>query len=296
MDSAKILFDKLTLDYINAEMLGKQFENNILECKQKDRPENGNIEMGDKAKFAKCLSGFANTGGGVVVFGLDARKQDGIDEITAITPISELKKFESGLREIESRVVERNIQGVEYKRLETEPEKGLLAVYIPQSLTPPHRSLVDHHFYIRAGGTFQPLDLPLIEDLFHRRQQPKLSLIAKLADSLHIYVYLKNDGEVTAKDPYVVLKLPEGLSLTGYELDGNTRQFSCIALNSFNELSGHLLAFKNGSATPIHPKSEVPLFSLRIVNGQSAGRTFKFNHYIYANDMKPVEGEFVLST
>jgi len=95
MDSAKILFKKITLNYINAEMLGKQFENNILECKQKDSPGNGNIEMGDKAKFAKCLSGFANTGGGVIVFGLDARKQDGIDEITAIVPISELKKFNS---------------------------------------------------------------------------------------------------------------------------------------------------------------------------------------------------------
>ena len=296
MDSAKILFDKITLDYINAEMLGKQFENNILECKQKDSPENGNIEMGDKAKFSKCLSGFANTGGGVVVFGLDARKQDGIDEITAIVPISELKKFESGLLEIESRVVERNIQGVEYKRLETEPEKGLLAVYIPQSLTPPHRSLVDRHFYIRAGGTFQPLDLPLIEDLFQRRLHPALSFEAKVTDGLNIYIYLQNTGEATAKNPYLVFQLPEGLSLSGHELDGNTRQTSCVRLSSFNKLPGKFIAFRNGNMTPIHPKSEVPLLSLLIINGQSVGRTFKFNHYIYADDMAPVVAEFVLMT
>jgi len=296
MDNAKILFDKISLDYINSEMLGKQFENNWLECKRKEKPENGNIDAGDKARFAKCLSGFANTSGGVVVFGLDACKRDGIDEITALVPINELKKFESGLRELESRVVERNVLGVEYKSIETEQGKGLVAVYISQSSTLPHRSLVDHHFYIRAGGTFQPLDLSLIEDLFKRRLRPELLLIAKLADSSHIHICLKNNGEATAKDPYFVLKLPDGLSLTGFELDGNTRQTSCIVLNSFNNITGHFVAFKNGSFSPIHPKSEVPLFSLRIINGQSAGRVFKFRHNIYADDMKPVIDEFTLRT
>lgn len=296
MDSAKILFNKITLDYIKAEMLGKQFENNWLECKRKDKPENGNIDIGDKARFAKCLSGFANTGGGVVVFGLDARKRDGVDEITALAPIHEVRKFESGLREIESRIVERNVPGVEYKTIETAPGKGLVKVYIPQSSTLPHRSLVDHHFYIRAGGTFQPLDLPLIEDLFQRRLRPVLSLEAKIADSLHVYVYLQNNGEATAKNPYLVFELPEGLSLSAYELDGTTRQTSCIALSSFNKLPGRFIAFRDGSTTPIHPKSEVPLLSLRIVNGQTLGRVFKFKHYIYADDMAPVVDEFILRT
>jgi len=292
MDSAKILFDKITLAYINAEMLGKQFENNILECKQKDSPENGNIEIGDKAKFAKCLSGFANTGGGVVVFGLDARKQDGIDEITAIVPISELKKFESGLREIESRVVERNIQGVEYKRLEAEPEKGLLAVYVPQSLTPPHRSLVDRHFYIRAGGTFQPLDLPLIEDLFHRRRRPALSFLARNVGDGRIWIYLKNIGEGTARDPFLVFELPGGLELSGWELDGNTKQTSCMLMTSFKEFRGYCVAFKAGFSTPVHPQAEVPIAELKLAGRISNDQTCKVKYYIYADDMVPVEGEF----
>lgn len=291
MDSAKIFFDKITLAYINAEMLGKQFENNILECKQKDSPENGDIEMGDKAKFAKCLSGFANTGGGVVVFGLDARKQDGIDEITAIAPISELKKFESGLREIESRVVERNIQGVEYKRLETESGKGLLAVYIPQSPTPPHRSLVDHHFYIRAGGTFQPLDLPLIEDLFHRRLKPVLSFAARDIGNKQMWVYLKNTGDGTARNPYLVFEIPEGASLNGWELDGHTRQTSCVQMSSFKERYGNFVAFRAGSTLPVHPQAEIPIARLDSTGRIGGDPTFRINYFIYADDMAPVEGQ-----
>lgn len=295
MNNAKILFDKITFDYIKTEMLNKEFENNWLECKRKDKQESWNIDQGDKASFAKCLSGFANTGGGVLIFGLDARKLDGVDEIISIKPINELKKFESDLRELESRIVERNILGVEYKSIETEQGKGLVAVYIPQSSTLPHRSLVDHRFYIRAGGTFQSLDLPLIEDLFHRRLRPVLSFEAKIVNNSNIHIYLQNNGEATAKNPYLVFELPEGLSLSGYELDGNTRQTSCIRLPAFNKLSGRFFAFRNGSATPIHPKSEVPLLMLIIDNGHPRGRIFKFKHYIYADDMPQIADEFVLS-
>lgn len=273
MDNAKILFNKITLDYIKAEMLGKQFENNWLECKRKERPENGSVDIGDKARFAKCLSGFANTGGGVVIFGLDARKENGVDAIIGLVPINDLRQFESSLRELESRIVERNIVGVEYASIETEPGKGLLVVYIPQSPSLPHRSLADHNFYIRAGGTFQPLDLPLIEDLFQRRLRPKLSFVAKHLGDRQIWIYLRNTGEGTAKNPYLVFNLPEGLGLSLWELDGNTRQASCVLMSSFKDFNGHFVAFKDGAVMPIHPQAEVPIARLD-ATGRVGGVTF----------------------
>lgn len=162
MNNGRILFDKISLDYINRQMVGQQFENNWLECKQKSHANKTGLDESDKSNFAKALSGFANTSGGVVIFGLDARKVDGVDIIQSIRPVKNLRSFESDLRECESRVVERIVLGVEYRIIETAENEGLLAVYIPESAHLPHRSLRDGGFYIRAGGVFSPLDLNLI--------------------------------------------------------------------------------------------------------------------------------------
>ena len=60
-------------------MLGKEYENHWLECKSKDSPENGGMSQGDKGHFAKVLSGFSNTSGGVLIFGLKASRDKSDD-------------------------------------------------------------------------------------------------------------------------------------------------------------------------------------------------------------------------
>ena len=63
MEAYRRLFERLTIDYIKAEMLGQEFENNWLECKEKQRADRHDVDQGDKSVFAKALSGFANTSG-----------------------------------------------------------------------------------------------------------------------------------------------------------------------------------------------------------------------------------------
>lgn len=300
MDNARSLFEKLDLAYVQNEMIGKEFENNWLECKEKSRSEQGLFDQSDRSNFAKALSGFANSAGGVLIFGLEARKdKDEIDQIIALKPIKELRKFESALREHESRIVERIISGVEYRRLPTGDDEGLLAVYVPESERPPHRSLADNKFYIRAGGIFSSMSVNLIEDLFARRQRPALELCIREDSGNDFIVSLMNRGKTSAKHPYVVLGLTQDFSPTGYELNGNTRLESWVPVSEYKGMKGRFVAFQAGHSLVVHPDSEVALLKLRYTfNERNLGgrmtTTWTFNYYVYAENMLPVEREFVI--
>lgn len=300
MDNARSLFEKLDLAYVQNEMIGKEFENNWLECKEKNRPEQGLFDAGDKANFAKALSGFANSSGGVLIFGLEARKdKDEIDQIIALKPIKELRKFESALREHESRIVERIVAGVEYRRLPTGDDEGLLAVYVPESERPPHRSQVDSKFYIRAGGVFSSMPVSIIEDLFARRQRPALELSIRERSPHQFIVSLMNRGKTSAKHPYVVLGLASDFSPSGYELHGNSWLESWVQASEYKGIKGRFMTFQAGHSLVIHPDSEVAILALQCAsNGRNLGArvttTWTFSYYVYAENMLPVESEFVI--
>lgn len=293
MDAARVLFDKLSLEYIQKELLGQAFENNWMECKQKEKPEKSEVSEGDWLYFAKAQSGFANTSGGVLIWGLKATKKDDTDIVHSIAEIQGLKAFESRMRELETRGVERLIEGIEYKAIEKKKDTGILAIFIPQSRRPPHRSLRDFKFYIRAGGTFSSLDLNIIEELFHRRSMPELDFCVRYENSSHVRVILKNAGEASAKAPFMVFSMPEGFSPTGFELDGNTRLTSCIRAASYRNSAGRFIEWKDGPKFVIHPEQEIQIIELRHVPGTFvSGAKSKFRYHLYSEGMERREGEF----
>ena len=289
-----MLFDKLSLDYIRSELLNKEFENNWLECKRKENPAIGDVGNGDWKYFAKAQSGFANTSGGVLVWGLKATKEAEVDVVQSIEEIHELRKFESRMRELESRGIERLVAGIEYKTITTGEDKGLLAILIPQSSRPPHRSLRDYKFYMRAGGTFSSLDLKVIEELFHRRMTPKLEFFVKQADSMTIVLCLRNGGEATAKSPFVVFSMPPSIQHTKYELDGNNRLTSCLPMSSYRGRAGRFMEWRDGMSFVVHPEQEVQIIALRRKTpGQfTPGNHFLFDYYVYAERMPPEVGTY----
>jgi len=224
MSNAKKLYDGIVdLNYVNARMIGQSFENTWFDCKQKHDATNGRLDKDDKSNLAKALSGFANMSGGVLIFGLDARKINGIDMIQGLVPIKDLRVFESELREAESRIVERPIPGLEYRKIYTdEPtDTGIIIIYIPEGPNSPYRSLVDKQFYQRAGDSFIPLTLSQIECLVQKNRKPDLELSISIVGnssikigteySFSINFQIENIGKTVAKN--VLLELRIGVDI-----------------------------------------------------------------------------------
>ncbi len=229
MDNAKLIFQQFAndgIDYIYQNILSKSLEDTWVECKGKSDPSHPTLDEKDKSNFAKNLSGFANTSGGVLIFGLKATKNsEGFDVVTGVQPIKDIDSFEAALREQEPRIVERAISGIEYKRIYTDKNKkeGILLVYVPESTNPPHRSVKDKHFYLRAGGSCYPMDLPQIESLVLKNIKPELEIDFFFLTNMNISdpqqdsrvdfimdFQIKNIGRAMAKNIFVRLEFPGG--------------------------------------------------------------------------------------
>ena len=104
------------------------------------RIKNANLNgTDDKKSLASCISGFANSSGGIVIWGIDARKNDqGIDCANEIHEINPLGIFLSRLNELSSQAVSPPVDGIVHKKFETSPNRGFAATLIPESDSGPH--------------------------------------------------------------------------------------------------------------------------------------------------------------
>lgn len=222
MNNSRALFELMTdINYIKENVVGVSFEDSWLECKEKTDSSDGILSKDDAVNFAKAISGFANTEGGVLVFGLKARREEGgMDIVQGIESIRGIRLFESKLRENEALIVERPVSGIEYKIIYTDKmnDEGLLVVYIPDSFNTPHRSLKDHKFYLRAGGNFVSAPLSIIESLFLKKMKPDLELdfVCTVLSDLQnnqqpkryqMFFKITNVGKALAKHAFVRMKI-----------------------------------------------------------------------------------------
>lgn len=86
-DGARSVFDSLS-DYAALEELidNAEAEGLYLECKAPGGPQ---LSRDLKVHLAKAISGFSNTAGGVIIWGMSTTKQaqSGLDVLTQIEPI-----------------------------------------------------------------------------------------------------------------------------------------------------------------------------------------------------------------
>lgn len=162
------------LDTKNSEKLYKQFkdggiellrslktsnttESEILDFKL---PKNGQapLEVEDKANLAKAISGFANTHGGILVWGIYCfEDENGSDRVQDLRPICNLSAFKSGVHTVSSQLTSPAVQGIEFFCIfeDEAKESGYLVMHIPKSA-----ALVESlfkkckGFYERAGTSF----------------------------------------------------------------------------------------------------------------------------------------------
>lgn len=219
-DPARALFDSLaTYARIQELIDAGEAEDQYLECKAPHGPQ-FNRDM--RAKLALCASGFGNSGGGVILWGVSTVKHEasGLDVLTQIEPIGNVKRL--------AQQVDRALPGLTDPQLALESSrilyrakgdtKGVIVTYIPPTPGDPVQSTVDRHFHFRSGDEFIKMPYEMLRRMFAGAAGPVLRPIldARLVkcDEKGIWkvpIALYNESSAVARDTYVsvVIENPE---------------------------------------------------------------------------------------
>ncbi len=197
------------------------------------------MEEEDRKTLGEALSGFANTEGGVLVWGVDCRRgtaPDDADAVQGLKPIQGLQRWLSDLQTFEHQVVSPALAGVRHHII-LEPvhgeDCGYAITYVPKSESVPHMAIAktkdQYSYFLRSGTSFVKMGHSMVADRFGRRPHPDLhvSLYGRSQsekDNTRTYelvLGIKNVGRGLAVYPALLIRLQGSLQFLQFGLDGN---------------------------------------------------------------------------
>jgi hypothetical protein len=137
----------------------------------------------DRKNLAKAVSGFANSEGGVIIWGVDCRHDPPRGDVpTKPHPIANPNAFKSLVEGALTGVTLPAHRGVESVVLKAKgASDGFLVTHVPVGLNVPYRTLVEkEEYFIRAGSNFLPAPHAVLAGMFGRIPHPELNLRLRL--------------------------------------------------------------------------------------------------------------------
>jgi hypothetical protein len=192
-----------------------------LEFKTKKDSSQGSMDESDKRQFSRALSGFANSDGGILVWGIAT---DIKEQAASLDPIMDFSVFFSSLKKSLLNSTQPVVDNV---LIDTVPSSsganaGYVRCFIPQSDKAPHRAmLADREYYKRTTEGFYRLEHFDLEDMFGRRPHPSLTLWVQLIkapsneESERLIFSFSNEGRGVAKYAGFVCQFDKGISFSG---------------------------------------------------------------------------------
>lgn len=132
----------------------------------------------DNKNLSKAISGFANSGGGVIVWGVDCRRGEDGNEVATKHPLENAAGFNTKLQAAISRTTFPPHPGVEVLAIQESSGSpaGYVAVHVPQSFIGPIRSVTSNHYHMRTGSDFGIVSHDVLAGLFGRQPLPSVEL------------------------------------------------------------------------------------------------------------------------
>jgi hypothetical protein len=222
----------------------------------------------DRQSLGEALSGFANSDGGIVVWGVRALSQapDEPDVVKELKPIQNLELFLSDLRVASAQVVSPGIVGVDHFPIQdyADSTAGYVMTYVPRS-DDLHMAVAkdQHRYYYRTNTSFLKMEAFMVADRYGRRPQPRLEVVHEFARSRpahntpgHRYLYavgIRNVGRGIALYPALSVG-PKGCRLLDeFGLDGNHRTGLTERLERPRRPEEAVRVFVGGVNDAIHP-------------------------------------------
>lgn len=212
----KKYFETIDINEIERFIQDGQEENSFIEFKTVVHPNyNDKNREDDKKNISKTISGFANSNGGLVIWGIKAKENDKKQDIaTEKSPIKELTRFLNTLNRLEGQATIPIVTGIIHRKIEVSEDFGFIVTYIPPSEFAPHKAnFGDKQYYKRSGDSFYACEHYDIKDMFQRKHSAKLSLKVKnklftggnIRDTLRyeMILALRNEGRNFAKAPLI---------------------------------------------------------------------------------------------
>jgi hypothetical protein len=207
-----------------------------LECKSATPSQQPGMTKADVVQLAAVVSAFANSEGGVLVFGVDARRADGRDCIQNLVPINDIAAFHRSAEAVRADLVAPAHAGLEMLPIPsaTAEGAGYLAVRVDQSERRPHRSMKDHIYYRRSHDRTSPMEHSDLKDAMSRARGPELEIAVELLDILPddhrpvasaasftilVALVVKNVGAAMARYPFLHLEISPGGNLYDPTMD-----------------------------------------------------------------------------
>jgi len=123
----------------------------------------------DRRNLAKAISGFGNSEGGVIVWGVDCRNDQTLGDIpTAPIRINSPVRFKTWLEQATSGLTVPPHDGVVHHAI----AEGFVLSFVPAGSHPPYQTVGDLSYFIRAGSNFARAPHAVLAGLFGRKPQP----------------------------------------------------------------------------------------------------------------------------
>lgn len=184
MSRAEDIFQKLIYfgeDAIDDFIVNLQTEELFLDFKQAvSTGKNGTtLHKDDRKNLAKGISGFGNSEGGVIVWGVECSRDCDIGDVAkAKVKVKNVHRFLSWLENAISGCTIPSHNRVRNHIISVDKNgDGFVATYIPKSDLAPLMTTMGNNIYIRSGSNNVPAPYSVIAGMFGKRPQPNIELI-----------------------------------------------------------------------------------------------------------------------
>lgn len=138
------------------------------------------LDTDARKNLSKAISGFGNSEGGVIVWGVDCRPNSQRGDVAqAKHPLVDAARFKSQLEGAVSGCTIPPHPLVEHcvipASIAADDRSGFVATLIEAASNPPLRDTEDQHYHVRAGSSFQIVSHGVLGGLFGRPPAPRLS-------------------------------------------------------------------------------------------------------------------------
>ena len=184
MSRAEDIFQKLIYfgeDAIDDFIVNLQTEELFLDFKQAvSTGKNGtSLHKDDRKNLAKGISGFGNSEGGVIVWGVECSRDCDIGDVAkAKVKVRNVHRFLSWLENAISGCTIPSHNRVRNHIISVDKNgDGFVATYIPKSELAPLMTTMGNNIYIRSGSNNVPAPFSVIAGMFGKRPQPNVEQI-----------------------------------------------------------------------------------------------------------------------